>query len=191
MVTVSVLPLMVVLYCDKDNNWKVADFGTTREVGESGTGTQAGHGTHGYRAPEIVIPIANHQPAHYNKSVDVFAMGCILYEICYRRKAFNDDFAIRHYHEVGIFPGFPTSLPGEERIRCVPDERRLQTVIRSMLALNPERRPPAQELCGIFTYADAIPGTQLPPCATADDDRDPPSPAATDQTASNSIAAIL
>src|SRR5579862_2330917 len=151
------LRLMVVLFCARDNNWKVADFGTTREVGDSGTNTGAGHGTTGYRAPEIVVPIANFEDAHYSNSVDIFAMGCILFEICYRRRAFIDDIAIRTYHEAGIFPGFSTSLPGVERIRCIPDEGLLKSVIKSMLSLNPERRPTAQELCGTFTYVEAIP----------------------------------
>src|SRR5437868_4700572 len=90
-------------------------------------------------------------------------MGCILFEICYRRRAFVDDIAIRTYHEVRIFPGFSTSLPGVERIRCIPDEGLLKSVIKSMLSLNPKTRPTAQELCGTFTYVEAIPGTVVTP----------------------------
>lgn len=156
------LRLMAVLFCATDNNWKVADFGTTREVGDSGTNTGAGHGTTGYRAPEIVVPIANFQEAHYSNSVDIFAMGCILFEICYRRRAFVDDIAIRSYHVVGTFPGFSTSLPGVERTRCIPEEGQLRSVITSMLSLDPESRPTALSLCGTFTYVESIPGISTP-----------------------------
>lgn len=52
---------------------KIADFGLSKIVWESSTKTPCG--TAGYTAPEIV------KDQRYNKSVDMWALGCVLYTI--------------------------------------------------------------------------------------------------------------
>jgi serine/threonine protein kinase len=153
----AILPsseLKLVLFCARDNKWKVADFGLTNADKRSGNRTEAGRGTHGYRAPEIVTEVGKGLPAPYTNAVDVFAIGCILYEICYLRKAFSSDFAVQQHSYTKRHPAFP-NMVGAERMPSFPDERSLHGVILRILHLNPTLRPTAADLCRIFTLPEA------------------------------------
>lgn len=68
--------------------WKIADFGFTQENGtQHGMTTENGRGTGGFRAPEILHPHGS-----VNKNSDIWAFGCILYQLVSGNKAFaNDD----------------------------------------------------------------------------------------------------
>jgi serine/threonine protein kinase len=148
------LQTKIVLFNGQDNRWKVADFGLTQRMeGSSGNNTQEGRGTEGYRAPEMVVPVMRGTAANYTEAVDIFAMGCILYEICYRTKAFQNDVAVQQYHRSRTPPRFP-AMPGVQRTPSFLDEGQLQEVILRLLSINPTQRPSASALCGIFT----IPG---------------------------------
>jgi serine/threonine protein kinase len=51
--------------------------------------TAHGIGTPGYRAPELI----NHEERkEYSEKLDVWAMGCIFYEVLFRERAFRDDY---------------------------------------------------------------------------------------------------
>jgi hypothetical protein len=86
----------IVLYSSKDSLWKLADFGLTAE-GSSKTNciTQYARGTPGYRAPELLE--SDEEPGSHNNKVDIWAMGCILYELATRTRAFKTDFAVHSY----------------------------------------------------------------------------------------------
>jgi serine/threonine protein kinase len=58
--------------------------------------TIGGRGTPCYRAPELVNLDG---PLHYNNKVDIFAMGCILFELTSGKRAFRNDFAVHQYSE--------------------------------------------------------------------------------------------
>ena len=75
--------------------WKLADFGLTVE-GSSRTNrpTQYARGTQGYRAPELLE--SDNEPTYTNK-VDVWSMGCILYELATGARAFQTDYAVLLY----------------------------------------------------------------------------------------------
>lgn len=73
--------------------WELADFGLTSEGTVKRVHTTSNRrGTPSYRAPELLgaNPI-------YNNKVDIWSIGCILYELCRCRKAFCDGFAVLHY----------------------------------------------------------------------------------------------
>lgn len=53
---------------------------------------ELGLGSPGYRAPELVRDIKTFSPA-----VDVWAIGCILFEIWKTKQAFDDDYAVHYY----------------------------------------------------------------------------------------------
>src|SRR5437667_5394363 len=85
--------MIVVLYHYVSGFWKVADFGMTVE-GHSTRGitTQYQSGTPCYRAPEL---FAN--KLTYTTKVDVWAIGCIMFEFMTRKKAFKGDVAVLKY----------------------------------------------------------------------------------------------
>jgi serine/threonine protein kinase len=86
---------ILVLYSSKDDLWKLAEFGLTVE-GSSRTNhpTQYARGTPGYRAPELME--SDDEPKYTNK-VDVWSMGCILYELTIGARAFPTDYAVLSY----------------------------------------------------------------------------------------------
>jgi len=72
--------------------WKIVDFFPAAEgsikIKATSTGTK---GTKEYKSPEIIREEA------YTNKVDVWALGCILYELCTGQKAFFDDVATFDY----------------------------------------------------------------------------------------------
>jgi tetratricopeptide (TPR) repeat protein len=137
----------LVLYSLKDSKWKVADFGLTMEGTSVRTHTTAdGRGTACYRAPELIKEYKK-----YNNKVDIFGLGCILYELATGgTKAFADDYSVREY-----------MASGSERKATkfgIDDywNQELNRLINSMLAIKPGDRPPAEDLSSRFAQNYAI-----------------------------------
>jgi serine/threonine protein kinase len=89
----------------------------------------------------------------FNNKVDIWAMGCILYELVLKGKAFSGDGAVLLYsnqYKWGSGKKFEIPL----RIETLPDENRrtfISGVILEALEVEPDKRPSAQELYGKFT----------------------------------------
>jgi eukaryotic-like serine/threonine-protein kinase len=79
-----------VLLSVKDGRWKLSDFGTaSRATSSRLQTTNDGRGTSSYRAPEVVSQFRYHQKS------DIFALGCILYEVITGQRLFADDYQVR------------------------------------------------------------------------------------------------
>jgi serine/threonine protein kinase len=133
------------LYSVQDRAWKIADFGLTSEgTSKHAQTTRHSRGTSGYRAPELV----NGEKYLYTNKVDVWAIGCILYELVLHEKAFTDDLHVVHYS----LPGGPTlKLPLTSQV--VQDKNRrlfLSNRMLAMLELDESKRPRAEELYNEF-----------------------------------------
>jgi serine/threonine protein kinase len=86
--------------------WKIADFGTASEAtSKKFNTTQFSRGSSSYRAPEILK-----ENAKYNNKVDVWAFGCILYELSTGQKLFPNDWAVMEYVTKGALK-FPLAWP--------------------------------------------------------------------------------
>ena len=84
----------LVLYLRRENRWKLIDFGISAEVTtKKARATQYSRGTLSYRAPEILL-----EPATYSNKVDIWALGCVLYEVILEKEAFEDDLAVEEYY---------------------------------------------------------------------------------------------
>jgi serine/threonine protein kinase len=76
--------------------WKLADFGLSSEGSSKGyLRTKDSSGTPGYRAPELMD--SGGDPAMYNNRVDIWAMGCILYELVTGVRAFKSDWHVLNH----------------------------------------------------------------------------------------------
>src|SRR5947207_11723087 len=87
----------LVLYSRAATAWKIADFG----LAVHGTSTRQqttryANGTACYRAPELVTL---HNQGKFSNKVDIFAVGCILFEAVFLEKAFDSDVAVYEYAE--------------------------------------------------------------------------------------------
>jgi serine/threonine protein kinase len=90
--------LMVVLYSRNDKAWKLSDFGLTAEgTSVALHNTTAARGTVGYRAPELILD----GDSAFNNKVDIWALGCILFELATGKPAFRSDGAVLERHRTG------------------------------------------------------------------------------------------
>jgi serine/threonine protein kinase len=130
---------VLVLYSPLDEVWKIADFGLTVE----GTSIQAvttsfSRGTVGYRAPELIQWPAK---STYSNKSDIWAIGCILYELIATEKAFSSDTAVHIYSQDQTL-----DIRFREKRFRPDDQAFLSTMVRAMLEVNPRQRPKAVEI---------------------------------------------
>jgi serine/threonine protein kinase len=110
-----VLILTAVLLSVKDKAWKITDFGLTTEgTSRMAYTTTNASGTPCYRAFELV----KHPQRAFTRNSDIWALGCILYELVFKNKAFPGDMQVWVYGEYKTKPAI-IRLPVEERFNCV------------------------------------------------------------------------
>ena len=107
-------------------------------------------GTGGYRAPEIL----NENPMFTNK-VDIWALGCIFFDLYTGKTPFNDDWSVREYHSKSE----DLTLPGPNvanvdlairSLRLGPLSRHDDALLSQLLARDPTTRPRVANLCLFF-----------------------------------------
>uniref|UniRef100_A0A914XU48 Protein kinase domain-containing protein n=1 Tax=Panagrolaimus superbus TaxID=310955 RepID=A0A914XU48_9BILA len=90
------------------------------------------HTTPMYRAPEILDTYQNYP---IGPSQDIWALGCILFYLCYRTHPFEDSAKLRIINAKFVLPEEKTPYSG------------FHPIIKSLLQPNPHSRPSIQELC--------------------------------------------
>jgi len=133
--------ITVVLFSEIDRCWKIADFGTACQATSKRLNTtREARGTQGYRAPEVLIL----DDARYNKKSDIFALGCIIYEIVTGRKLFQSDVMIWNYQSTGQLPvcWWPYIVADEKPSRLLY----LENLLASTLERDAVNRPNAQRV---------------------------------------------
>lgn len=136
-----------VLYSHRCNNWKIADYSLTAE-GDSNQErvTRQNRGTQGYRAPELVK--SSDEIHVYTNKVDIWAMGCLFYEVIFLEKAFPTDIAVRKFCKSrGESLNFPlTAVSLQDIFKSVASRGFVSRVILDMLRIEPEERTAAREV---------------------------------------------
>lgn len=95
-------------------------------------------GTPGYRAPEILV-----EDPKYNNKVDIFALGCIIYELVAREKLFHNDLATKGYGQSGIISAIRwPETDGDSKTKLLFLERQ-------MIEIDPSKRPSSRDLSSI------------------------------------------
>ena len=137
----------LVLYSLRQNVWKIADFGVTSPGTSKGFySTVFSRGTPSYRAPELLSA-----SPHFNNKSDVWALGCILYELLTGEKAFNGDWGVIQYTQPksALF-NVPISKLVVVDLRDYAKQKDVENWIRSMLDRDAEKRPPALKVHEYF-----------------------------------------
>jgi serine/threonine-protein kinase len=139
------------VFVTKDGRLKILDFGIARLESAAHDGTQTATGTVvgtiGYMAPEQVRGL----PA--DARADLFAFGCILYELLGGRRAFQGATSVETGYAILNAP--PAPLP-----QSTPAH--LERLVRACLEKDRERRPPSAD-----AVLAALSGSEVRPPAPA------------------------
>lgn len=118
------------VFLDGNQNIKIGDFGLSKEVAaQSFACTYVG--TPYYMSPEL----ATGSP--YDIKADIWALGCVAFELCALAPPFDarDQAELTRKIKLGHIPELPRGYSSD-----------LGNLIRSMLDLNPKRRPTTKQL---------------------------------------------
>jgi serine/threonine protein kinase len=138
--------LLLVLYSRRANLWKLTDFGLSAEATSKKEHlTRYSRGTSNYRAPEL-LPELVENPTFTNK-VDIWALGCIMYELVTLKKAFASEWNIQSYYNTPA-----AELPIRPFMSC-PDfiHRQMSENIHDLLTRKSRNRPRTSEICRFFS----------------------------------------
>lgn len=119
------------IFLDRDMNIKVGDFGLAKELGAESQFAYTNVGTPYYMSPELI------NEKRYNEKSDIWALGCLIYEMCALRPPFEaaNVVSLGKRISAGRFSRIPTRYSDE-----------LQTVIQAMLTLSPTKRPSVAQI---------------------------------------------
>jgi serine/threonine protein kinase len=131
----SLLLLTTVLFRERDRKWIIADF--AEATSNSAVVTISARGTFGgYHSPELVL-----NPATFSNKTDIWALGCIVFELLAARRAFESDF---HTHQFsGTIDISMLGLPPRVRVH-------FNGCLGEMLTPDPRIRPSARFLRYLF-----------------------------------------
>jgi serine/threonine protein kinase len=127
--------------------------------------TRYSRGTECYRAPELIVG------TDYTNKVDLWAIGCILYDLVFWRKPFDSDYAARRYAESG--KEFEVPLEPNSKISERKQTEFITRIIRELLKADGSERPSARSLYEQFVSlklggsADEVVSTIAPAVTSA------------------------
>jgi serine/threonine protein kinase len=122
------------VFFDIGNNIKLGDFGLSRILSDESQYARTNVGTPYYMSPEQI------HEAKYNEKSDIWSAGCLLYEIVSLRPPFEATNHLALAQKI---------IEGKiERIPSIYSEN-LYALIKSMLQVNPEKRPSVVEIMQI------------------------------------------
>ncbi len=124
---------MKLVFLGEDNSVKLGDFGLSKMI-KSQDFASTYVGTPFYMSPEICAA------EKYTLKSDIWALGCIIYELCAKEPPFN---AKTHYQLVQKIK--------EGKVAPLPEiySPELNQVIRDCLKVNPDRRPDTVQLMNL------------------------------------------
>src|ERR1700759_5714680 len=123
---------------------KLGDFGVSKRIlAQTTTTLHTQVSTQIYSAPEVLGLDPNSETSDYTNSVDIWSLGCVVYELLVGTKLFVSEFQLSGYF-YGKWP-FPE---GKLKGLSPPMDDFGISLLKSMLLIQPEDRPTAaRALC--------------------------------------------
>ncbi|KAG0640814.1 kinase-like domain-containing protein [Tuber brumale] len=123
---------------------KLGDFGISKRIrAQDLTTYHTRLFTRSYAAPEVLGVDPNSETSVYTKAVDIWSLGCVIYELLAGEKLFDPEGPIYSYfHGQWSFP--------EDKLKNLspPTDDAGISLIKSMVSLEPDDRPSAIEALG-------------------------------------------
>jgi serine/threonine protein kinase len=139
--------MYVVLYSRNDWVWKVADFGISTELQlRSSLLSDNRRGTDAYLPPEF-FEEPESGGFKYTKQLDIWQMGCIIYELAVGTQAFRSSWETRNFKEGRFKLQIPLENDPFFGEQCKTD---ISGCILSMLQVEESVRPTAAEMVAKF-----------------------------------------
>ena len=122
------------VYSDVHHCWKLINFGFASLATSKEFITKISYSGAGYRAPEILTTV------QCNNEADIFALGCIIYEIVTGDTLFPNQWAIMEYAQQE-----DKSFPTDRWPQSPPDTplHALEKLTEALIDLEPAKRPDA------------------------------------------------
>lgn len=120
-----------IMLCKKKKVVKIGDFGISKVLSSKITSAKTVVGTPCYISPEIC------EGKIYRKKSDIWALGCILYELVTLRKAFEAD----------NLPALVNKIM-QANVKPIDQQysKGLEQLLKTMLQLNPDDRPSIEDI---------------------------------------------
>jgi len=123
---------------------KLGDFGISKRILPQDTTTfHTQVSTQIYGAPEVLGSDSNSETSVYTNSVDIWSLGCVIYELLVGTHLFTSGEQVsRYYHGNLAFP--------EDKLKELspPTDDAGISLLKSMLSIQPESRPTAADALG-------------------------------------------
>ena len=120
---------------------KLGDFGVSKRILAQATTTfHTQVSTQVYSAPEVLGLDPNSETSNYTNSVDIWSLGCVIYELLVGTKLFGSEFQLYRYF-YGMWP-FPEDIL---RGLSPPVDDLGISLLKIMLLIQPEDRPTAAD----------------------------------------------
>ena len=118
---------------------KIGDFGVSKRIRAQATTTlHTQVSTPLYSAPEVLCLDSNSETSDYTNSVDIWSLGCVVYELLVGTKLFASEFQLSGYF-YGKWP-----FPEDKLQELSPPTTDIGiSLLKSMLVIQPEDRPTA------------------------------------------------
>ena len=128
------------IFISHDYKIKIGDFGLCRQLNSLKSYASTQKGTWNYIAPEMFK-----ENAHYNNKIDIWSLGCIIYELCTLKHCFD-------FEESGGYIGLSNKILNMEpdKINIKYYSSKLQDLIDSLLKKNYEKRPNINDIYKII-----------------------------------------
>ena len=124
---------------------KLGDFGVSKRILDQTTTTLHTQVlTQGYSAPEVLGLDSNSETSNYTNSVDIWSLGCVIYELLVGTKLFVSEAQVYSY----FYRKRPFSKDKLKVLSTLTDDLGI-SLLKSMLLIQPEDRPTAE---GYYYY---------------------------------------
>ena len=124
------------LFLDNNKALKMGDFGISNQLSSNNKYATSNVGTSNYMAREII------SGNRYNNKVDIWALGCIIYELCTLEVCFQSNYLIGLCNKINNEP--------HGKINLNVYHKELQDLIDLLLKKNYKERPDINEVYSII-----------------------------------------